>query len=143
VERLLHRIVTSQFSHLERLHHRLLEEQEHRRQEMEQQDSSSLPQQEMESTRRLSPVPLLEMPPATPQGVPAVGGADGGDPDDNNDVGGSSSHNTALAEEQELGDGSLGPSLVTPLVDVTFTTHLTPCCVGLSTDTLGQSSIVV
>jgi hypothetical protein len=42
----------------------------------------------------------LEVPPAPPQGVLAVGGADGGDPDEDND-GGSSSHNIALFEEQE------------------------------------------
>jgi hypothetical protein len=35
-ERPLHRLVTSQSSHLERLHHRLHEEQERRRQELEQ-----------------------------------------------------------------------------------------------------------
>jgi hypothetical protein len=62
----LHRTVTVQSSHLERLHHRLLEDQELRRQEMEQQDSSSPPQQEVESTRRLSPVPSLDAPPAPP-----------------------------------------------------------------------------
>jgi hypothetical protein len=35
-ERLLRHPVTGQFSHLERLHHRLHEEQERRRQEVEQ-----------------------------------------------------------------------------------------------------------
>jgi hypothetical protein len=40
VERPLHRPVTGQYSHLERLHHRLHEEQERRRQEQEQQGSS-------------------------------------------------------------------------------------------------------
>jgi hypothetical protein len=35
-ERPLHRPVTGQSSHLERLHHRLHEEQERRRQELEQ-----------------------------------------------------------------------------------------------------------
>jgi hypothetical protein len=44
MERLLHRPVTSQSSHLERLHHRLHEEQERQRQELEQQGSSSSPQ---------------------------------------------------------------------------------------------------
>jgi hypothetical protein len=39
-ERPLHRPVTGQSSHLERLHHRLHEEQERRRQEQEQQGSS-------------------------------------------------------------------------------------------------------
>jgi hypothetical protein len=42
----------------------------------------------------------LEAPPAPPQGVPAIGGADGGDLDIDDD-GGSSSHNTTLSEEQE------------------------------------------
>jgi hypothetical protein len=39
-ERPLRRLVTSQSSHLDRLHHRLHEEKEHRRQEQEQQGSS-------------------------------------------------------------------------------------------------------
>jgi hypothetical protein len=41
-ERPLHRLVTGQSSHLERLHHCLHEEQERRRQELEQQGSSFL-----------------------------------------------------------------------------------------------------
>jgi hypothetical protein len=86
-------------SHLERLHHRLHEEQEHRRQEQEQQDSSPLPQQEVESGRQPSPTPQLEMPPAPPQGIPAVGGDPDGDDDDA--ACGSSSHSTELSEEQE------------------------------------------
>jgi hypothetical protein len=40
-------------------------------------------------------------------------------------------------------DGSHGPSLVMPLADVTFTTHLAPSWVGLWTKTLGQSSTIV
>jgi hypothetical protein len=40
-------------------------------------------------------------------------------------------------------DGSSGPSLVTSLAVVIFTTLSTPCCVGHSTDTLGPSSTVV
>jgi hypothetical protein len=40
-------------------------------------------------------------------------------------------------------DGSFGPPLVTPLADVTFTMHSKPCCVGLWTDTPGQSSTIV
>jgi hypothetical protein len=95
-ERPLLRMVTS---HLERLHHRLHEEQEHRRQEQEQQDSSPLPQQEVESGRQPSPTPQLEMPPAPPQGIPAVGGDPDGDDDDA--ACGSSSHSTELSEEQE------------------------------------------
>ena len=100
-ERPLRRTVPGQSSHLERLHRRLHEEQERRRQkqEQEQQDSSPSPQWEVESKRSPSPAPQPEMPPAPPQGIPAAGG----DPDrDNNDTGGSSSHNTELSEEQEL-----------------------------------------
>jgi hypothetical protein len=40
-------------------------------------------------------------------------------------------------------DGSLDPLPVTSLANVTFTTHLTPCCVELWTDTPGQSSTIV
>jgi hypothetical protein len=40
-------------------------------------------------------------------------------------------------------DGLLDPSLVTLLAGVTSTTRSTPCCARHSTDTLGQSSIVV
>jgi hypothetical protein len=57
-------------------------------------------QQEVESVRICSPVPLLEAPLAPPQGVPATGVAVGGDPDDGGDDS-SSSHNTDLLEEQE------------------------------------------
>jgi hypothetical protein len=40
-------------------------------------------------------------------------------------------------------DGSLDPSLVTPLVGVTSTTLSIPCCVGPSIDTHGLSSTIV
>jgi hypothetical protein len=40
-------------------------------------------------------------------------------------------------------DGSLDPSLMTPLAGVTSTTLSTPYCVGPSTNTLGPSSTVV
>jgi hypothetical protein len=40
-------------------------------------------------------VPQLEVPPTPPQGIPAVGG----DPDGDDDDGGSLSHNTKLLEE--------------------------------------------
>jgi hypothetical protein len=46
----LRRLVTCQSSHLERLHHRLHEGQERQRQELEQQGSSSLSQQDIDST---------------------------------------------------------------------------------------------
>jgi hypothetical protein len=59
-ERPLHRPVTGQSSHLERLHHRLHEEQERRRQE--QQGSSFSLQEEIESVRSYSPVLPLEAP---------------------------------------------------------------------------------
>jgi hypothetical protein len=65
---------------------------------MEQQDSSSSPQQEVEFTRRLSPVLPLEAPPTPPQGILAAGGADRGNSDGGDD-GGSSSHSTMLSEE--------------------------------------------
>jgi hypothetical protein len=48
VERPLHRTVTRQTSHLERLHRCMHKEQERRRQEQEQQDSSPSPQQKVE-----------------------------------------------------------------------------------------------
>jgi hypothetical protein len=101
VERLLHRPVTGQSSHLERLHHRLHEEQERRRQELEQQDSSFSLQHKIESVRSCSPLLPLEVPPAPPLSAPAAGVAAAGDPDDGGDDS-SSSHNTDLSEEQEL-----------------------------------------
>jgi hypothetical protein len=50
--------------------------------------------------RGLSPMPLLEVPPAPLQGVSAAGGDAGGDPN-GDDNGGSSSHCIVLSEEQE------------------------------------------
>jgi hypothetical protein len=52
-ERPLHRTVSGQSRHLERLHRRLHEEQERQ----EQQDSSPSPQREVESERPPSPTP--------------------------------------------------------------------------------------
>ena len=95
-ERPLHRTVSGQSSHLERLHHRLREEQERRRQHGEQQGSSSSPQQEVETVRPRSSVAQLEAPLVPPRDAPAVGGATGGDPDDDD-----SDHNTELSEELE------------------------------------------
>jgi hypothetical protein len=100
-ERPLHRPVTGQSSHLERLHHRLHEEQERRRQELEQQDSSFSLQHEIESVRSCSPVLPLEAPPAPPLSALASGVAAGGDPDEGGGDN-SSSHSTNLSEEQEL-----------------------------------------
>jgi hypothetical protein len=103
-ERPLRRTVSGQSSQLERLHRRLHEEQERRRQEQEQdqeqQDSSPLPQQEVESERPPSPAPQPEMPPAPPQGILAAGGDPEGDRDDD-DAGGSSSHDTELSKQPE------------------------------------------
>jgi hypothetical protein len=93
-EHLLHRPVTDQSSHLERLHHRLHEE-------LEQQDSSFSLQQEIESVRSCSHVLPLEAPPTPPLSAPAAGVAAAGDPDDGGDDS-SSSHSTDLSEEQEL-----------------------------------------
>jgi hypothetical protein len=50
--------------------------------------------------RCCSLVPPLEVPPASPLGVPAAGVAVGGDPDDGGDDS-SSSHSTYLSEEHE------------------------------------------
>jgi hypothetical protein len=99
-ERPLHRPVTGQSSHLERLHHRLHEDQERRRQELEQQGSSFSLQQEIESVKSCSLVLLLEAPPAPQLSAPAAGLAVGGDP---NDGGGdsSSSFSTDLSAKQE------------------------------------------
>jgi hypothetical protein len=49
----------------------------------------------------------------------------------------------SLQRNRSRKDGSPDTSLVTPLAVVISTTLSTPCCVGPSTDTLGQSSIVV
>jgi hypothetical protein len=100
-ERPLHRPMTGQSSHLERLHHRLHEEQERRRHELEQQDSSFSLQQEIESVRSCFPVLSLEAPPAPPLSAPDAGVDAGGDPD-NEGGDNSSSHDTDLSEEQEL-----------------------------------------
>jgi hypothetical protein len=99
VERPLHRPVTGQSSHLERLHHRLHEEQERRRQE--QHGTSFSLQQEIESMRSCSPVLSLEAPPAPPLSTPAPGVAAGGDPDDGGGDS-SSSHDTDFSADQEL-----------------------------------------
>jgi hypothetical protein len=48
----------------------------------------------------VTPAPQLEMPPAPPLGIPAIGGDPDGDEDDDN-TGGNSSHDTELSEEPE------------------------------------------
>jgi hypothetical protein len=57
-----------------------------------------LPPRDVVSRRQPSPMPLLEVPPAPPQGTPAARGDLDRDDDDD---GGSSSHNTELSKEQE------------------------------------------
>jgi hypothetical protein len=141
-ERPLRRTVLGQSSHLERLHRRLHKEQECRRQEQEQQDSSPLPQQKVESERPPSPAPQPEMPlhhlrasrlleetltetetTTMPVAVRAT--------------------TESFRRSQSRRDGSLDPSLVTPLVGVTSTTRSIPCCVGPLSDTHGLSSTIV
>jgi hypothetical protein len=143
-ERPLRRTVPGQSSHLERLHRRLHEEQERRRQEQdqEQQDSSPSPQREVESERPPSPTPQPEMPlhhlrasqlleetltetetTMTSVAVQAT--------------------TQSFRRSRSQRDGSLDPSLVTPLAGVTSTMLSIPCCVGPSTDTHGLSSTVV
>jgi hypothetical protein len=142
-ERLLRRPVTGQSSHLECLHHRLHKEQEHQRQELEQHGSSSSPQQEVESARRCSPVPLQEASPTPPLGALAAGVAAGGDSNDGDDDDSSSSHSTDLSEEQELEGWVARPITRDAAPSVTSTMRSTPCCVGHLTGTFGLSSIVV
>jgi hypothetical protein len=48
-----------------------------------------------------------------------------------------------LSEEQEPEGWIARPITRSPLVGVTSTMLLTPCCVGPSTDTLGPLSIIV
>ena len=57
------------------------------------------PQQEVESGRSPSRAPQPEMPPAPTQGISAVGGDPAGDRDDD-DTGGSSSHDTEEPEPE-------------------------------------------
>jgi hypothetical protein len=54
----------------------------------------------VESERPPSPAPQPEMPPAPPQGILAAGGDPEGDRDDD-DAGGSSSHDTELSKQPE------------------------------------------
>jgi hypothetical protein len=137
-KRPLRRMVSSQSSHLERMHHCLREEQERWCQERQQQDSSSSSQQEVESMRCPSSVPQLEAPLAPPRGTLAIGGDPDGDNDDD-----SSDHSTELLEEQEPEGWSHDPSLMTSVAAVTSTTLSTLCCIRLLTNTHGRLSIVV
>jgi hypothetical protein len=82
------------------------------------------------------------MPPAPPQGISAARGDPDGD-GDNDDVGGSSSHGTELSEEPKPEGWIARPITRDAARGVTSTTLSIPCCVGLSTDTLGLSSTIV
>jgi hypothetical protein len=135
-ERPLCRTVSGQSSHLERLHHRLREEQERQRQHREQQGSSSPPEQEVESVRRplhhrgtprLWEELLEEVLEETPMMTTTTAQTTAPSP----------------LSRRRRRDGSPDPSPVTPLAVVTSTTHSTPCCARLSTDTPGRSSTVV
>jgi hypothetical protein len=146
VERPLRRTVLGQSSHLERLHRRLHEEQERRWQEQaqdqEQQDSSPrlsrwwslrgllplhlsqrCPMHHLRASRLLEETLTETETTMTPVAVQATA--------------------WSFQRSQSRMDGSLDPSLVTPLAGVTSTTLSIPCCVGPSTDTLGPSSTVV
>jgi hypothetical protein len=107
-ERPLHRTVTSQSSLLERLQHRLLEAQERRLQEMEQHDSLSPPHQEVESTRRLSPIPLLHSKASRLQEELMEGILTATTP-----TVGAPATAPRFLRNRSWRDGSLGPSLVT------------------------------
>jgi hypothetical protein len=147
-ERPLRRTVSGQFSHLERLHRRLHEEKERRcqeqeqEQEQEQHDSSPClggrwslrgllplhlsqrcPLHHLRASRLLEETLTETETTTTPVAVRAT--------------------TRSFRRSRSRRDGSLDPSLVTPLVGVTSTTLSIPCCVGLSTDTLGLSSTVV
>jgi hypothetical protein len=142
-ERPHRRPVTGQSSHLERLHHRLHKKQERRRQELEKQGSSSLPQQEVESVRRCSPVPPLETSLHhhwAPRPLEYLL-----EETSTMEMVTTPTRDTAPTSQRSRSqrDGSPDPSLVTPLAGVTFMMRSTPCCVGPLTGTLGQSSIVV
>jgi hypothetical protein len=137
-ERPLRRMISGQSSHLERLHHRLHKEQERRRQEKEQQDSSPSPQQELESRRHPSSVPMLEVTlhhHRAPQLLE-------GNPIEMTTVAVRAT-SRSLRRSRSQRDGSLDPSPVMSLAVVTSTMLLTPCCIGPSTKTLGQSSTIV
>jgi hypothetical protein len=133
-------MVLGQFSHLERLHRRLHEEQERRRQE--QQDSSPrlsrrwslrgrlplhlsqrCPLHHHRASRLLEETLMETEMTTTPVSVRATA--------------------RSSWRSRSRRDGSLDPSLVTPLAGVTSTTLSIPCCVGPLTDTLGPSSTVV
>jgi hypothetical protein len=143
-ERPLRRTVSGQSSHLERLHRRLHEEQGHRRQEQEQeqQDSSPLPQREVESKRPPSPAPQPEMPLHHHRASRLLKETLTETETTMTSVAVRATARSARRSRSRR-DGSLDPSLVTPLTGVTSTTLSTPCCVGPSTDTLHPSSTVV
>jgi hypothetical protein len=130
-KRPLHRMVSGQSSHLERLHHRLRKEQERWCQEREQQDSSPLPQQEVESRRHPSSVPQLEVPlhhhraPQLLEETPTE-----------TTMMTVCTTSRSFQRSRSQRDGSLDPSLVTSPAGVTSMTLSIPCCVGPSTEHL-------
>jgi hypothetical protein len=95
-------------------------------------------QQEVESRRHLSFVPQLEVPPAPPQAPQLLEET----PTEMMMVAVRASSQSLLRSRSRR-DGSPDPSPVMPLAVVISTTLSTPCCVGPSTDTLGQSSTTV
>jgi hypothetical protein len=138
-KRPLCRTVTRQLSHLERLHHCLHKEQEHRHQEQEQQDSSP------RLSRRWSlggspPLRLSQRCPLQHHRTPQLLEETLTETAMIVTV-----RSTTLSSQRSRSrkGGSLDPSLVTALAIVISTTLSTPCCVGLSTDTLGPSSTIV
>jgi hypothetical protein len=82
------------------------------------------------------------MPPAPHQGIPTAGGDPDGDRDDD-DTGGSSSHDTELSEEPEPEGWIARPITRDAARGVTSTTLSIPCYVEPSIDTHGLSSTVV
>jgi hypothetical protein len=141
-ERPLRPMVPGQSSHLERLHRRLHEEQERRHQEQEQQDSPPHLSRRW-SLRGCLPLHLSQRcPPHHHRASRLLE-----DTLTETETIMTSVAVRAMARSsrrsQSQRDGSLDPSLVTPLAGVTSTTRSTPCCVGRSTDTLGPSSTVV
>jgi hypothetical protein len=138
----LRRTVLGQSSHLERLNRHLHEEQECRRQEREQQDSSPClsrrwslggslplhlsqrcPLHHHRASQLLEETPMETETTMTPVAVRAT--------------------TRSSRRNKSLRDGSLDPSLATPLAGVTSTMLSTPCCVRPLTDTLDLSSTIV
>jgi hypothetical protein len=143
-ERPLRRTMPGQSSHLERLHHRLHEEQEHRRQEQEQEQQDSSPRLSRRwSLRGRLPLHLSQRCPLHHHRASRL--LEETLPETEMTTMKVAVRATARSSRRSRSqrDGSLDPSLVTPLAGVTSTTLLITCCVGPSTDTHALSSIVV